>query len=87
MILDQPVILDQPIIVSTSWGNDSVALVQFLYERGFTDVTCVYCDTGWAASWWPARVEAMETWARAQLQSTTSPPGIAVISATAEAKA
>lgn len=57
-------ILDQEIIVSTSWGNDSVALVQFLYESGFTNVTCVYCDTGWAASWWPARVEAMEKWAR-----------------------
>lgn len=46
-------ILDQEIIVSTSWGNDSVALVQLLHERGFTNVTCVYCDTGWAASWWP----------------------------------
>lgn len=56
--------LDQDIVVSVSWGNDSIALVQFLHERGFTNVTCVYCNTGWATAWWPARVTAMEAWAQ-----------------------
>lgn len=56
--------LDQPIVCATSWGNDSCALVQFLHERGQRNVTTLYNDTGWAAIWWPARVERMEAWAR-----------------------
>jgi len=56
--------LEQRLVVSTSWGNDSVALVQFLHEAGFTNVICVYCNTGWGVSWWAARVSAMETWAQ-----------------------
>lgn len=55
---------DQHIVVSVSWGNDSVALVEFLHEQGFTNVTCVCCNTGWATAWWPARVAAMEAWAQ-----------------------
>lgn len=53
-----------PIICATSWGNDSCALVQHLHEQGYTNVTTLYNNTGWAASWWPARVERMEAWAR-----------------------
>lgn len=56
--------LDQPLVCATSWGNDSCALVQFLREAGFSDVTTLYNDTGWAAIWWPARVDRMEAWAR-----------------------
>ena len=53
--------------VSVSWGNDSVALVQWLHEKyalGEHRVICVYADTGWAASDWPARVERGEALAR-----------------------
>lgn len=58
------------VVAGTSWGNDSVALVQWCVEAGLEDVTCLYNDTGWA---WPAygnqeawadRVERMEVWAR-----------------------
>lgn len=58
------------VVVGTSWGNDSVALVQWCVENGLEDVVCLYNDTGWA---WPAhgnheawidRVGRMEEWAR-----------------------
>ncbi len=52
------------IVASVSWGNDSIALVRWLYERGERDVVCVYCDTGWASKDWPARVEDGERLAR-----------------------
>lgn len=60
---------DTPLVVATSYGNDSCALIQYLHElesihrNGFTNVTLLYNDTGWAASWWPMRVDRMETWA------------------------
>jgi 3'-phosphoadenosine 5'-phosphosulfate sulfotransferase (PAPS reductase)/FAD synthetase len=50
--------------VFASYGNDSVALIQWAHERGLTDVHVVYSDTGWAASWWPARVAQAERWVR-----------------------
>lgn len=58
------------VVVGTSWGNDSVALVQWCFESGLTNVTCLYNDTGW--SWpghgnheaWADRVDRMEAWAR-----------------------
>lgn len=60
------------LVVSVSWGNDSVALVQWLHERfasGVYDqrkyeVVCVYSDTGWASHEWPARVTRGEDLAR-----------------------
>ena len=55
------------LVVSVSWGNDSVALVQWLHERFKLNehrVICVYADTGWASADWPERVargEALAT--------------------------
>lgn len=61
---------EDSVVIGTSWGNDSIALVQWCVEQGLTDVTCLYNDTGW--SWlaygnqeaWSERVERMEAWAR-----------------------
>jgi len=39
-------------VISTSWGNDSKALVQWAHETGLQDVICVYIDTGWASDSW-----------------------------------
>ena len=39
-------------VISTSYGNDSKALIQFAYEKGIDDVVCVYVDTGWASESW-----------------------------------
>ena len=51
-------------VMFTSYGNDSIALMQWAHERGLRDVHTAYSDTGWAAPWWPARVEQAEAWAR-----------------------
>lgn len=43
-------------VISASYGNDSMALIQWAHEQGITDCTVVYCDTGWAAPDWHVRV-------------------------------
>jgi 3'-phosphoadenosine 5'-phosphosulfate sulfotransferase (PAPS reductase)/FAD synthetase len=51
-------------VISSSYGNDSVALIQWAHESALPDVTVAYCDTGWAAPYWPQRVERGEALAR-----------------------
>jgi len=43
-------------VISSSCGNDSVALTQWAFEKGLEDVVCVYCNTGWASPKWANRV-------------------------------
>ena len=47
-------------IVKCSYGNDSIALIQWLHEYNqihpLGKVVVLYNDTGWGASWWPGRV-------------------------------
>ena len=52
-------------VIFVSWGNDSIALVQWAKENELDGVACVYTDTGWAADGWMDRVERGEAWARA----------------------
>ena len=47
-------------VISTSYGNDSKALIQHSYETGLDDVICVYIDTGWAADSWQDEIERGE---------------------------
>lgn len=54
-------------VISSSYGNDSVALIQWAHETGlslFGKVTVAYCDTGWAKPEWTKRVEKGEAFAR-----------------------
>jgi len=51
-------------IISSSYGNDSVALIQWAYENNLQDVTVAYCDTGWSAPGWNGRVERAEQWVK-----------------------
>jgi hypothetical protein len=55
-------------VVKCSYGNDSIALLQFLREFNqqspLGKIVVLYNDTGWAASWWPARVARGETWVK-----------------------
>lgn len=50
-------------MLSSSYGNDSIAGIQWLHERGL-QATVAYCDTGWGALQWSARVERGEALAR-----------------------
>lgn len=51
-------------VVFASYGNDSVALIQWAHEWNLEDVSVVYSDTGWATAEWSARVEEKEAWVR-----------------------
>ena len=44
------------VVAFVSYGNDSVALLQWLKEHGEDDVVALHSDTGWAAPWWADRV-------------------------------
>ena len=48
-------------IISCSYGNDSVALIQWAKEQELQDVHIVYIDTGWAHPSWAARSAAGRT--------------------------
>lgn len=51
-------------VIFASYGNDSIALIQWAHENNLRDCTVVYSDTGWAAPEWPARVKKAERWVR-----------------------
>ncbi len=51
-------------VIFASYGNDSIALIQWAHERSLKNVVVAYSDTGWAADWWPARVEKAEVWVK-----------------------
>ncbi|WP_316397311.1 phosphoadenosine phosphosulfate reductase family protein [Bradyrhizobium sp. 33ap4] len=51
-------------VIFASYGNDSVALIQWARENSLEDVAVVYCDTGWAFADWELRVDIMEGWVR-----------------------
>ena len=38
-------------VIFASYGNDSIALIQWAHERDLTDVAVAYSDTGWGAPW------------------------------------
>lgn len=48
-------------VISSSYGNDSMALIRWAHETGLPDVTVAYCDTGWGGVTWAARVARCET--------------------------
>jgi len=47
-------------VVKCSYGNDSIALLQWMHEYNqkhpLGKVVVLYNNTGWATKWWPARV-------------------------------
>jgi 3'-phosphoadenosine 5'-phosphosulfate sulfotransferase (PAPS reductase)/FAD synthetase len=49
-------------VIFSSYGNDSIATIQWAYEEGLRGVWVVYGNTGWAARWWGDRVGKMEAW-------------------------
>lgn len=51
-------------VIFSSYGNDSVALIQWAHAAGLREVSVVYTDTGWAASYWQERVKLGEQWVK-----------------------
>lgn len=51
-------------VISASYGNDSMAMLQWAHEHCIQDVTVAYCDTGWAAPGWELRVAEGEALAQ-----------------------
>lgn len=51
-------------VLMASFGNDSIALIQWARENRLENLTVLYNDTGWAAPWWRERVEDGENWVR-----------------------
>lgn len=49
-------------VISASYGNDSIALIQWAFEHELRNVYVVFNDTGWAAKWWGERVTEAEKW-------------------------
>jgi hypothetical protein len=50
--------------IKASYGNDSIALIQWMADQGHTDSYVVHNDTGWARSSWRSRVQQGEAFAR-----------------------
>lgn len=51
-------------IISSSYGNDSIALIQWSFENKIKS-TVVYIDTGWSGGKWAVRVSQGEQFAKA----------------------
>lgn len=51
-------------VISASYGNDSIALLQFAKDAGLKNVLVVYCDTGWAHPEWENRIRQGEELAK-----------------------
>lgn len=51
-------------VIFCSYGNDSVAMIQWAHEQKLEGVHVVYTDTGWAAEFWKERVDRLEVWVR-----------------------
>lgn len=50
--------------IFASYGNDSIALIQWAVEQRLENVTVAHSDTGWGAGRWQARVDRGERWAQ-----------------------
>lgn len=51
-------------VIFASYGNDSIALIQWMHEAGHDNAYVAYSDTGWAEPGWMQRVSAGEDLAR-----------------------
>lgn len=51
-------------VLFCSYGNDSVALIQWAHESRLKNVFVVYSDTGWASDDWPKRLKKARRWVR-----------------------
>lgn len=48
--------------VIANFGNESIALIQWLYQNKIQEITILSVDTGWTGQEWVDRVKEVETW-------------------------
>lgn len=51
-------------VIFASYGNDSIAMIQWAQEQELEGVAVVFTDTGWAGAGWMERVDRCEDWVR-----------------------
>lgn len=51
-------------LIRSSFGNDSIALIQWAAESGLKNVAVTYSNTRWATEEWKARVAIAADWVR-----------------------
>jgi len=51
-------------VIFASYGNDSVALIQWAHIHKLENVAVAYSDTGWASEVWKDRVAECEEWVK-----------------------
>ncbi len=57
-------------VISSSGGNDSVAMIQWAIEQKLPDVHVTFCDTGWSAPGWMVRIDKVHAYAEAHGMKT-----------------
>lgn len=60
LIIENKIIEAKPLVIRTQYGDDSIALVQWAYEKKLPNVQVVYADTGFAAESWEERIKLGE---------------------------
>jgi 3'-phosphoadenosine 5'-phosphosulfate sulfotransferase (PAPS reductase)/FAD synthetase len=51
-------------VIPCNYGVESLALIEWMRQQKYTDVHCLYVDTGWSHPDWPDRVKKAEEWVR-----------------------
>lgn len=63
-MIDRNSIQERSCVVLSNYGDDSIALIQWLYEADIKNVKVVYVETGFAAIHWKNRVEKAEQYVK-----------------------
>jgi hypothetical protein len=51
-------------VIPCNYGPQSIALIEWMHQHHYTDVHCLYVDTGWSAPGWSERVKKAEEWVK-----------------------
>ena len=49
-------------VIPCNYGQESIALIEWMHQQQKTNVHCLYVETGWAAPGWSERVKVLEAW-------------------------
>ncbi len=49
-------------VIPCNYGQESIALITWMYKNDYSNVHCLYIETDWAAPGWSDRVRILESW-------------------------